>query len=90
LWAFHENRIAVRFQYEWHDDSGNWFRAHGNEQWEFDANGLMRRRQASINNVPILVSDRKFHWPSGPRPADHGGLTEPGLWACPDLSAPWL
>jgi nuclear transport factor 2 (NTF2) superfamily protein len=79
LWAFHENRIAVRFQYEWHDDSGNWFRAHGNEQWEFDANGLMRRREASINDVPILASDRKFHWLAGPRPADYGGLTELGL-----------
>ncbi len=79
LWAFQKNRIAVRFQYQWHDDSGNWFRAHGNEQWEFDANGLMRRREASINDVPILVSDRKFHWPAGPRPSDHGGLTGPGL-----------
>jgi nuclear transport factor 2 (NTF2) superfamily protein len=79
LWAFHENRIAVRFQYEWHDDSGNWFRAHGNEQWEFDANDLMRRREASINDVPILASDRKFHWLAGPRPADYGGLTELGL-----------
>ena len=79
LWAFHENRIAVGFQYEWHDDSGNWFRAYGNEQWEFEANGLMRRREGSINDVPILASDRKFHWPAGPRPADHGGLTELGL-----------
>ena len=79
LWAFHDNRISVRFQYEWHDDSGNWFRSHGNEQWEFDASGLMRRREASINDVPMLPSDRKFHWPAGPRPADHGGLTELGL-----------
>src|SRR3982074_2774110 len=79
LWAFHENHIAVRFQYEWHDDSGNWFRAHGNEQWEFDASGLMRRREASINDVPILAADGKFNWPAGPRPADHGGLTELGL-----------
>ncbi|MBX5454838.1 MAG: nuclear transport factor 2 family protein [Acidobacteriia bacterium] len=79
LWAFHENRIAVRFQYEWHDDSGNWFRAHGNEMWEFDANGLMRRREASINDVPISAAERKFHWPAGPRPADHPGLTELGL-----------
>lgn len=60
LWAFHENRIAVRFQYEWHGDSGNWFRAHGNEQWEFDPYGLMRRREASINDVPIRAEDRKF------------------------------
>ena len=74
-----ENRISVRFQYEWHDDSGNWFRAHGNEQWEFDDNGLMRRREASINDVPIQVTDRKFFWPAGPRPADHPGLTELGL-----------
>jgi uncharacterized protein len=79
LWAFHENRISVRFQYEWHDDSGNWFRAHGNEQWEFDDNGLMRRREASINDVPIQTNDRKFLWPAGPRPADHPGLTELGL-----------
>ncbi len=80
LWAFHENRIAVRFQYEWHDDSGNWFRAHGNEQWEFDENGLMRRREASINDVPIRPEDRKFLWqPFGPRPAEHPGLTELGL-----------
>ena len=79
LWAFHDNRISVRFQYEWHDDSGNWFRSHGNEQWEFDGGGLMRRREASINDVPMLPSDRKFHWPAGPRPADHGGLTELGL-----------
>jgi hypothetical protein len=79
LWAFHENRIAVRFQYEWHDDSGNWFRAHGNEQWEFDPNGLMRRREASIDDVAILEANRKFRWPLGSRPADHAGLTEFGL-----------
>jgi nuclear transport factor 2 (NTF2) superfamily protein len=80
LWAFHENRIAVRFQYEWHDDSGSWFRAHGNEQWEFDENGLMRRREASINDVPIRVDERKFLWqPLGPRPTNHPGLTELGL-----------
>lgn len=79
LWAFYDDRIAVRFQYEWHDDSGNWFRAHGNEQWEFDRNGLMRRREASINDVPIRVSDRKFVWPAGPRPPDQAGLTELGL-----------
>ena len=79
LWAFHDNRIAVRFQYEYHDDSGNWFRAYGNENWEFDKNGLMRRRQASINDVPIKQSDRKFIWPQGPRPKDFPGLTELGL-----------
>ena len=80
LWAFHENRIAVRFQYEWHDDSGSWLRAHGNEQWEFDENGLMRRREASINDVPIPAEERKFLWqPLGPRPANHPGLTELGL-----------
>ena len=80
LWAFHNNRIAVRFQYEWHDDSGSWYRAHGNEQWEFDDTGLMRRREASINDVPITAADRRFLWqPQGPRPADHPGLTELGL-----------
>jgi nuclear transport factor 2 (NTF2) superfamily protein len=79
LWAFSENRISVRFQYEYHDDSGNWYRAHGNEQWEFAENGLMRRREASINDVPILAADRKFLWPLGPRPADHPGLSELGL-----------
>ncbi|MFY0579975.1 DUF1348 family protein [Cystobacter fuscus] len=79
LWAFHENRISVRFQYEWHDAAGNWFRSHGNEQWEFDDNGLMRRREASINDVPISASERKFLWPLGPRPADHPGLRELGL-----------
>ncbi|MBV9249421.1 MAG: nuclear transport factor 2 family protein [Acetobacteraceae bacterium] len=79
LWSFHENRIAVRFQYEWHDDSGNWYRAHGNEMWEFDAAGLMRRREASINDVPIRESDRLFCWPQGPRPVDHAGLSELGL-----------
>ena len=79
LWAFHDNRIAVRFVYESHDDSGNWFRAHGNEQWEFDPEGYMRRREASINDVPIRADDRKFLWPQGPRPADHPGLTGLGL-----------
>jgi nuclear transport factor 2 (NTF2) superfamily protein len=80
LWAFHGNHIAVRFQYEWRDDAGNWFRAHGNEQWEFDDSGLMRRREASINDVPIGVGDRRFLWqPQGPRPADHPGLSELGL-----------
>jgi len=80
LWAFHNNRIAVRFQYECHDDSGHWFRSYGNEQWEFDDAGLMRRREASINDVAIAESDRKFHWTApGARPADHPGLTELGL-----------
>ena len=79
LWAFHDNHIAVRFQYEWHDDSGNWFRAYGNEQWEFDAEGLMRRREASINDVPIRETDRLFRWSAGPRPDDHPGLTELGV-----------
>jgi nuclear transport factor 2 (NTF2) superfamily protein len=79
LWGFCENRMAVRFKYEFHDDSGNWFRAHGNELWEFDENGLMRRREASINEAPIREADRKFHWPLGKRPADHPGLTELGL-----------
>ena len=80
VWAFHENRIAVRFAYEWHDDSNNWFRSYGNENWEFDERGLMRRRVASINDLPISVNDRKFHWPApGPRPAEHPGLSELGL-----------
>ena len=79
LWAFTDNRIAVRFAYEWHDDSGQWYRSYGNENWEFDANGLMQLRRASINDLPIDASERKFHWPAGPRPADHPGLTELGL-----------
>ena len=79
LWAFHEDRIAARFAYEWHDDSGNWYRSHGNEQWEFDASGLMRQREASINDVPIREDDRKFRWPAAPRPEGHPGLTELGL-----------
>ena len=79
IWAFRENRIAVRFAYEYHDDSGNWFRAYGNENWEFDEHGLMRLRYASINDLPIDASERKYHWPQGPRPADHPGLTELGL-----------
>ena len=80
LWSFTVDRISVRFQYEWHDDSGTWFRAHGNEQWEFDQAGLMRRREASINDVPIAESDRRLHWSApGPRPANHPGLTELGL-----------
>ncbi len=79
LWAFTGDRIAVRFQYEYHDEAGAWFRAYGNEQWEFDAHGLMRRREASINDVPIQEADRKFLWPMGPRPADYPGLAELGL-----------
>jgi nuclear transport factor 2 (NTF2) superfamily protein len=79
LWAFHDNRIAVRFAYEWHDDSGNWFRSYGNENWEFDSEGLMRRRIASINDLRILESERKFHWPLGRRPDDHPGLGDLGL-----------
>ena len=80
VWAFHDHRIAVRFQYEWHDDTGRWFRSHGNEQREFDETGLMRRREASINDVPIQPEERKFLWPApGPRPVDHPGLTELGL-----------
>jgi nuclear transport factor 2 (NTF2) superfamily protein len=79
LWAFRENRIAVRFAYEWHDESGQWFRAYGNENWEFDENGLMRRRIASINDLPIAASERKYHWPLGPRPEDHPGLSDLGL-----------
>ena len=79
LWAFHGSRIAVRFQYEWHDDSSSWYRAYGNEQWEFDESGLMRRREASINDVPIPESARRFHWPAGPRPAEHPGLSELGV-----------
>ena len=79
LWAFDGNRIAVRFQYEWHDDSGQWHRSYGNEQWEFDEHGLMRRRIASINDLPIAEVDRYFHWPLGRRPDDHPGLSELGL-----------
>jgi nuclear transport factor 2 (NTF2) superfamily protein len=79
LWAFHANRIAVRFAYEWHDDSGNWFRSYGNENWEFDEHGFMRRRIASINDQPIRENERKYHWPLGPRPTDHTGLSEHGL-----------
>lgn len=79
LWAFHENRIAVRFAYEWHDDSDNWFRSYGNENWEFNAQGLMQRRIASINDLPIQATQRKFHWPLGRRPDDHPGLSELGL-----------
>ncbi|HUN13283.1 MAG TPA: nuclear transport factor 2 family protein [Rhabdaerophilum sp.] len=79
VWAFAENRIAVRFAYEWHDDSGQWFRSYGNENWEFDENGLMQVRFASINDLPIAEADRKFHWPQGRRPDDHPGLSELGL-----------
>ena len=79
LWAFRDNRIAVRFAYEWHDDSGTWFRSYGNENWEFDEHGLMRRRIASINDLPIGESARKYRWPLGRRPDDHPGLTELGL-----------
>ena len=79
VWAHGGNRIAVRFAYEWHDDSGHWFRSYGNENWEFDEDGLMRRRIASINDVPILEDDRKYHWPLGRRPDDHPGLSDLGL-----------
>ena len=79
LWAFADNRIAVRFAYEWHDDKGNWFRSYGNENWEFNAEGLMQRRFASINDLPIREVDRKFHWTLGRRPDDHPGLSELGL-----------
>ncbi|MDQ1660112.1 MAG: uncharacterized protein QOJ68_92 [Blastococcus sp.] len=79
LWAFTEDRIAVRFAYEWHDDSGQWFRSYGNENWEFDAEGLMRRRHASINDLPIAESGRLYLWAAGRRPDDHPGLTELGL-----------
>lgn len=78
-WAWHGNRIAVRFAYEWHDASGNWFRSYGNENWEFDENGLMRRRLASINDLPIMEPERKYHWPLGRRPEAHPSLTELGL-----------
>ena len=80
LWVFEGNRIAVRFAYESHDDSGNWFRSYGNENWEFDANGLMHHRHASINDLPIKENERKFRWDaSKPRPLDHPGLTDLGL-----------
>lgn len=76
LWAFTENRIAVRYAYEWHDDSGNWFRSYGNENWEFNEQGFMQRRFASINDLPIPAEARKFFWPLGRRPDDHPGLSE--------------
>lgn len=79
LWAFHQNRIAVRFVYEWHDDAGNWHRSYGNENWEFDNNGFMHRRIASINDLPITAAERKFHWPLGRRPDAHPALTELNL-----------
>lgn len=79
LWATDDNRIAVRFAYEWHDDSGHWFRSYGNENWQFNANGLMQRRIASINDLPIEDSQRKYHWPLGRRPDDHPGLSDLGL-----------
>jgi nuclear transport factor 2 (NTF2) superfamily protein len=79
LWAFTENRIAVRYAYEWHDDSGNWFRSYGNENWEFGEDGLMQRRFSCINDLPIKESDRKFHWPLGRRPDDHPGLSDLGM-----------
>lgn len=79
LWAFDANRIAVRFAYESHDDSGNWFRSYGNENWEFDDNGLMSVRHASINDLPVAESERKFHWPLGRRPDEHPGLSDLGL-----------
>ena len=79
IWAHGENRIAVRFCYEYHDEQGQWYRAHGNENWEFDADGYMAVRHASINDVPIAEEDRLFHWPQGPRPDDHPGLTALGL-----------
>ena len=79
LWAFTGNRIAVRFAYEWHDASGAWFRSYGNENWEFDAEGLMRVRIASINDLPIATEERKYHWPAGRRPEGHPGLSELGL-----------
>ena len=79
VWAYHDNRIAVRFAYEWHDDSGSWFRSYGNENWEFSADGLMAVRHASINDVVISESDRKYHWPLGPRPPEHASLSDLGL-----------
>ncbi len=79
VWTYRESRIAVRFAYEWHDDGGYWFRSYGNENWEFEADGLMRRRIASINDLPIQPDDRKFHWPLGRRPDNHPGLSDLGL-----------
>ena len=79
LWAVSGDRIAVRFAYEWHDDSGHWYRSYGNENWEFDGDGLMRRRYASINDLPISEAERKYFWPLGRRPDDHRGLSDLGL-----------
>lgn len=79
LWAFQDNRIAVRFAYEWHDDAGSWFRSFGNENWEFDAQGLMTVRHASINDLPIGEHDRRYRWPLGRRPDDHPGLSSFGF-----------
>lgn len=79
LWAFGPDRIAVRFAYEWHDDTGAWYRSYGNENWEFDDRGFMRRRIASINDLPIKESERKYHWPAGVRPEGHPGLSDLGL-----------
>ena len=79
MWTFGDNRIAVRFAYEWHDDSGNWFRSYGNENWEFDVSGVMQRRFAYINDLPVKEADRKYRWPLGRRPDDHPGLSELGL-----------
>lgn len=79
LWAWHEDKLAVRFAYEWHDDSGNWFRSYGNENWHFGADGLMIQRFACINDLPINAQQRLFHWPVGRRPDDHPGLSELGL-----------
>lgn len=79
LWGFHDNRIGVRFAYEHHDDRGQWFRSYGNEMWAFDEAGLMQRRHASINDLPIAAADRAFHWPPGRRPDDHPGLSELGF-----------
>jgi uncharacterized protein len=79
LWTFGDDRIAVRFAYEWHDDSGNWFRSYGNENWEFDEHGFMRRRLASINDLPISEAHRKYHWPLGRRPDGHPSLSDLGL-----------
>jgi uncharacterized protein len=79
LWACQDNRIAVRFAYEWHDEAGQWYRSYGNENWEFDPQGLMRRRIASINDLPIALAERKYHWASGPRPPEHPSLSDLGL-----------
>jgi uncharacterized protein len=79
LWAFHDDRIAVRFAYEWRDDSGQWYRSYGNENWEYDPQGVMHHRYASINDLPIRAEDRLYHWPLGPRPLNHPGLADLGL-----------